>query len=39
LKKCRDNPRGIGMEPVLRRMLFLACGIQTDGTIPFENIF
>ncbi|MDR1252914.1 MAG: hypothetical protein LBK62_12260 [Treponema sp.] len=38
LKKCRDNPQGIGMEPVLRRMLFLAYGIQTNGTVPFENI-
>jgi hypothetical protein len=38
LKKCRDNPQGIGTEAVLRRMLFLAYGIQNDGTIPFENI-
>jgi hypothetical protein len=38
LKKCKENPRGIGAESVLRRMLFLAYGIQSGGTIPFENI-
>jgi hypothetical protein len=38
LKKCKDNPQGIGAEPVLRRILLLAYGIQNDGTIPFKNI-
>lgn len=38
LKKCKENPGGIGMESVLRRMLFLAYGIQNGGTIPFEDI-
>jgi hypothetical protein len=38
LKKCKENPGGIDMEPVLRRMLLLACGIQNSGTLPFEKI-
>jgi hypothetical protein len=38
LKKCKENPGGIGMEPVLRRMLLLAYGIQNGGMLPFEKI-
>jgi hypothetical protein len=37
LEKC-NNPQGIGAEAVLRRMLFLAYGIQNGGVIPFEQI-
>jgi hypothetical protein len=38
LKKCKENPQGIGAEPVLRRMLLIAYGVQHDGAISFENI-
>jgi hypothetical protein len=38
MKKCKENPTGIGSESVLRRMLLLAYGIQNDGSVPFENI-
>lgn len=38
LKKCRENPGGIGGEILLRRMLLIAYGIRHGGTVPFEAI-
>jgi hypothetical protein len=38
LKKCRENPGGIGGEILLRRMLLIAYGICQGGTVPFEAV-
>lgn len=38
LKKCWENPGGIGGENLLRRMLLIAYGIRHGGTVPFEAL-